>query len=64
MEASSAKVAGVSEIVMTTPAGKDGKIDPVILAAACRRHVTRIFKTGGAQAVAALAYSTRASSGG
>mgnify|MGYP000044906531 CR=1 FL=1 len=54
-----AKVAGVSEIVMTTPAGKDGKIDPVILAAAATAGVTRIFKTGGAQAVAALAYGTQ-----
>ena len=58
MDVIPAKVAGVSEIVMTTPAGKDGKIDPVILAAAATAGVTRIFKTGGAQAVAALAYGT------
>ena len=59
MDVIPAKVAGVSEIVMTTPAGKDGKIDPVILAAAATAGVTRIFKTGGAQAVAALAYGTQ-----
>ena len=44
---------------MTTPAGKDGKVDPVILAAAATAGVTKIFKTGGAQAVAALAYGTQ-----
>ena len=54
-----AKVAGVSEIVMTTPAGKDGRVNPVILAAAATAGVTKIFKTGGAQAVAALAYGTQ-----
>ena len=57
MDVIPAKVAGVSEIVMTTPAGKDGKIDPVILAAAATAGVTRIFKTGGAQAVAAHSYA-------
>ena len=51
-------LAGVAEIVMTTPAGKDGKVNPVILAAAATAGVTKIFKTGGAQAVAALAYGT------
>ena len=59
MDVIPAKVAGVSEIVMTTPAGKDGKVNPVILAAAATAGVTKIFKTGGAQAVAALAYGTR-----
>ena len=59
MDVIPAKVAGVSEIVMTTPAGKDGKVDPVILAAAATAGVTKIFKTGGAQAVAALAYGTQ-----
>ena len=59
MDVIPAKVAGVSEIVMTTPAGKDGKVNPVILAAAATAGVTRIFKTGGAQAVAALAYGTQ-----
>ena len=59
MDVIPAKVAGVSEIVMTTPARKDGKVDPVILAAAATAGVTKIFKTGGAQAVAALAYGTQ-----
>ena len=59
MDVIPAKVAGVSEIVMTTPAGKDGKVNPVILAAAATAGVTKIFKTGGAQAVAALAYGTQ-----
>lgn len=52
-----AKIAGVPEIVMTTPAG-DGKINPLILAAAKIAGVDRIFKLGGAQAIAALAYGT------
>ena len=52
-----AKIAGCSEIVMVTPA-KEGKIKPVILAAAAIAGVDRIFKIGGAQAVAALAYGT------
>ncbi len=59
MDVIPAKVAGVKEIVMVTPAGKDGKIAPVILAAAKIAGVTKIFKTGGAQAVAALAYGTQ-----
>ena len=59
MDVIPAKVAGVSEIVMTTPAGRDGRVNPVILAAAATAGVTRIFKTGGAQAVAALAYGTQ-----
>ena len=58
MDVVPAKVAGVSEIVMITPAGKDGKVNPVILAAASVAGVTQIYKTGGAQAVAALAYGT------
>ena len=58
MDVIPARVAGVPEIVMTTPAGRDGKVDPAILAAAAVAGVTRIFKTGGAQAVAALAYGT------
>ena len=61
MDVIPAKVAGVSEIVMTTPAGKDGRVNPVILAAAATAGVTKIFKTGGAQAVAALAYGTQTS---
>ena len=58
MDVIPAKVAGVSEIVMTTPAGKDGKVNPVILVAASVAGVTTIIKAGGAQAVAALAYGT------
>ncbi len=58
MDVIPAKVAGVKDIVMTTPAGRDGKVNPVILAAAATAGVTKIFKTGGAQAVAALAYGT------
>lgn len=52
-----AKIAGCSEIVMVTPA-KEGKVKPVILAAAKIAGVDRVFKIGGAQAVAALAYGT------
>ncbi|MBO5735719.1 MAG: histidinol dehydrogenase [Clostridia bacterium] len=58
MDSIPAKIAGCNEIVMVTPPGKDGKISPVILAAAKIAGVTRIFKIGGAQAVAALAYGT------
>ena len=58
MDVIPARVAGVPEIVMTTPAGRDGRVAPAILAAAAVAGVTRIFKTGGAQAVAALAYGT------
>lgn len=58
MDVIPARVAGVPEIVMTTPAGRDGRVDPAILAAAAVAGVTRIFKAGGAQAVAALAYGT------
>ena len=58
MDVIPARVAGVPEIVMTTPAGRDGRVDPAILAAASVAGVTRIFKTGGAQAEAALAYGT------
>ena len=58
MDAIPAKIAGVSQIVMVTPPGKDGKVNPVILAAAKIAGVNRIFKVGGAQAVAALAYGT------
>lgn len=58
MDVIPAKVAGVKEIVMTTPAGPDGKVNPNILAAAAVAGIDRIVKTGGAQAVAALAYGT------
>ncbi|MBR1560531.1 MAG: histidinol dehydrogenase, partial [Clostridia bacterium] len=58
MDAIPAKIAGCGEIVITTPPGKDGKINPAILAAAKVAGVDRVFKVGGAQAVAALAYGT------
>lgn len=58
MDVIPAKIAGVKEIVMTTPAGPDGKVNPNILAAAAVAGIDRIVKTGGAQAVAALAYGT------
>ena len=58
MDSVPAKIAGCREIVMVTPPGRDGKINPVILAAAKIAGVQRIFKVGGAQAVAALAYGT------
>ena len=58
MDAVPAKIAGCSEIVMVTPPGRDGKVAPAILAAAKVAGVTRIFKVGGAQAIAALAYGT------
>ena len=59
MDAIPAKLAGVSEIVMVTPPGPDGKIAPAILAAAKVAGVTSIYKIGGAGAVAALAYGTQ-----
>ena len=58
MDAIPAKIAGVPEVVMVSPPGPDGKINPVILAAAAIAGVDKIFKLGGAQAVAALAYGT------
>ncbi len=51
-------VAGVPEIVMTTPCGKDGKVNANVLAAAHLLGIKEIFKTGGAQAIAALAFGT------
>jgi len=53
-----AKVAGCQEIVVTTPCGKDGTINPAILFAARAAGATEIYRVGGAQAVAALAYGT------
>lgn len=53
-----AKVAGVPNIIMTTPAGADGKVNAATLVAADITGVDRIFKVGGAQAIAALAYGT------
>ena len=58
MDAIPAKLAGVRDVVMVTPPKKDGKISPVILAAAKIAGVDKIFKLGGAQAIAALAYGT------
>ncbi len=58
MDAIPAKIAGCAEIVMVTPPNAAGKVNPVILAAAHVAGVDRIFKVGGAQAVAALAYGT------
>ncbi|MBQ8387979.1 MAG: histidinol dehydrogenase [Clostridia bacterium] len=58
MDSIPAKIAGCREIVMVTPPGKDGKVNPAILAAARIAGVDKIFKLGGAQAVAALAYGT------
>lgn len=58
MNAIPAKLAGVGKIVMTTPPGRDGKINKNILAAAAVAGVDTIYKVGGAQAIAALAYGT------
>ena len=59
MNAIPAKIAGVGEIIMVTPPGKDGKPNPDILTAAYIAGVDRVFLVGGAQAVAALAYGTQ-----
>lgn len=58
MDSIPAKVAGVKEVVMVTPPQKNGKVNPVILAAAKIAGIDKIFKVGGAQAIAALAYGT------
>ncbi len=58
MDSIPAKIAGVKEVVIVTPPGSDGKVNPVILAAAKTAGVDKIFKVGGAQAIAALAYGT------
>ncbi len=58
MDSIPAKIAGCEEIVMVTPPTSDGRVNPVILAAAKIAGIDRIFKIGGAQAVAALAYGT------
>ena len=59
MDSIPAKIAGCPTLVMATPPGPGGKVNPVILAAAKIAGVDRIFKMGGAQAVAALAYGTQ-----
>ena len=53
-----AKVAGVDEIIMVTPPGKDGKVNPTTLVAAKEAGADQVYKVGGAQAIAALAYGT------
>lgn len=53
-----AKLAGCKEIVLCSPPGKDGKIDPAILYAAQQAGITKIFKVGGVQAIAAMAFGT------
>ena len=58
MDTIPAKIAGCSRIVMTTPPGRDGRVNPVILAAAKIAGVDQIIKAGGAQAIGALAYGT------
>lgn len=58
MDSIPAKIAGVKEVVMVTPPGKNGKVNPAILAAAKVAGIDKIFKVGGAQAIAALAYGT------
>ena len=59
MDAIPAKIAGVSRVVMVTPPDRQGKVNPVILAAAYIAGVDEIYKVGGAQAIAALAYGTQ-----
>ncbi|MGI6021302.1 MAG: histidinol dehydrogenase [Lachnospiraceae bacterium] len=58
MDSIPARIAGCREVVIVTPPGKDGKINPAILAAAKTAGVDKIYKVGGAQAIAALAYGT------
>ena len=58
MDAIPAKIAGVREVVMVTPPSADGSVNPAILAAASVAGVDKIYKVGGAQAIAALAYGT------
>jgi histidinol dehydrogenase len=59
MNAVPAVVAGVKEIIMVVPPSKDGSVNPNVLAAAQEAGVTRVFKAGGAQAIAALAFGTK-----
>lgn len=58
MDSIPAKIAGCPQLIMVTPPDKNGNVNPSILAAACIAGVDRIFKVGGAQAIAALAYGT------
>jgi len=59
MSVTPAKEAGVKRIVVVSPPGRDGKIDPLTIAAAKRCGATEIYKVGGAQAIGALAYGTK-----
>jgi len=59
MDAIPAKVAGVEEIILCSPPGKNGKVNPLILACAKLADVDRVFMAGGAQAIAAMAYGTQ-----
>jgi len=59
MDAIPAKVAGVGEIILCSPPGKNGKVNPLILACAKLAGVNRVFMAGGAQAIAAMAYGTQ-----
>lgn len=54
-----AQIAGVDNIVMSTPCGRDGRIDPAVLVAAKEAGVDEIYKVGGAQAIGAMAYGTK-----
>ena len=58
MDSIPAKIAGCTQVVMVTPPSRDGKVNPVILAAAKIAGIDKIFKVGGAQAIAALAFGT------
>lgn len=53
-----AKVAGVKEIIMTTPCNSEGEVNPAVLVAANEAGVDEVYKVGGAQAIGALAYGT------
>ncbi|HOX06762.1 MAG TPA: histidinol dehydrogenase [Planctomycetota bacterium] len=59
MNAIPAQVAGVEEIVLATPPARDGSVNPTVLAAAAELGITEVWRVGGAQAVAALAYGTK-----
>ena len=58
MDTIPAKIAGCGSVIMVSPPGKDGKLNPAVLAAAYVAGVARVFRVGGAQAIAALAYGT------
>ena len=58
MDTIPAKLAGCKQVIMVSPPGKDGKLNPAVLAAAYVAGVDRVFRIGGAQAIAALAYGT------